>query len=329
MGVSPEKLAGFYKTHVNVKRICEQIQFKCLETLQVNLGNVCNQKCSHCHVNAGPDGKKIMSRMVMEEIIAFLSRHKELTVDITGGCPEMNPDFCYFIEKACEVSQLVMVRTNLTVFLENGFEWLINWYRDHQVTVIGSLPCYTAENVDSQRGSGVFEASIKALRLLNEAGYGVGSGLELDLVYNPGGAFLPPDQQQLETDYKRHLDREYGVTFDNIFTITNAPIGRFRKSLEAQGRLEEYFRLLEENFNPLALHNVMCRTLISVDYRGILYNCDFNQALDLCMKDKHGEPVTIDRLDEILEQQIKIETGKHCFCCTAGVGSSCTGAIVK
>ncbi|MCK5641309.1 MAG: arsenosugar biosynthesis radical SAM protein ArsS [Gammaproteobacteria bacterium] len=299
-----------------------------LGTLQVNLGNLCNQRCSHCHINAGPDGKNIMPRSVMENITSFLKGNSGLIVDVTGGCPEMNPDFRFFIDSVYPYASKVMIRTNLTVFFEPGLDWVPQWYRKHKVTIIASLPCYTEGNVDSQRGGGVFNKSIEAIKMLNGLGYGSGN-LELDLVYNPGGGFLAGDQEQLENDYKQHLWDEHGIVFNKLFTITNAPIGRFKQYLEANGGLEDYMDLLVENFNPAAAGNIMCRSLVSVSYRGIVYNCDFNQALDLPMVGADGEIVTIDTLEAAMSGDMGIITGRHCFCCTAGAGSSCTGAISK
>jgi radical SAM/Cys-rich protein len=300
-----------------------------LEILQINLGNLCNQNCAHCHVQAGPTGKKVMPKSMMIKIIEFLKKHTNLTVDITGGCPELNPDFRFLIENIFRVVSRLMVRTNLTVFFEKGLEWIPQWYRDHNVVVIASLPCYTAQNVDSQRGSGVFRKSIKAIKLLNGLGYSRDENLELHLVYNPGGDWLPGPQDKLETDYKKHLSTEYGVSFNRLFVITNAPIGRFKDYLESNGTVEQYLTLLTDNFNPAAATNIMCRNLISIDYQGILYNCDFNQALDLPIINSAGNVATIDELEDILADNPGIVTGAHCFCCTAGTGSSCTGTLIK
>ena len=305
------------------------LKFGKLQTLQVNLGNRCNQRCTHCHVHGGPEGKKIMSRKVMLKIIDFLRRHRGLVVDITGGCPELNPDFRFFIEKVISFASTVVVRTNLTVFLEPDLCWVPLWYKEHKVVIIGSLPCYTPENVDKQRGQGVFEKSIKALKMLNGLGYGCNGRLQLNMVYNPSGDFLPGPQQQLEADYKRQLDEKYGISFNKLFTITNAPVGRFKRYLETNGYLEQYQQLLEQNFNPDTIESLMCRTQISVDYMGILYNCDFNQVLDLPIIDSMGQVVTIDLLEKVLGEGVDIITAEHCFCCTAGAGSSCTGALVK
>lgn len=306
-----------------------RLSFEKLETLQVNLGNRCNQSCAHCHVQAGPAGKKLMSKATMQKLIAFLRNYSGLCVDMTGGCPELNPHFRFFMEHVRPRASPLMVRTNLTVLFEPGLQWVPQWYRDHKVVVIGSLPCYTKETVDKQRGCGAFEKSINAIRLLNELGYGREGRLELDLVYNPGSDFLPGPQEKLEADYKKRLKEDFGLHFNRLFTITNAPIGRFRQFLEANGRLKQYLRLLVENFNPAAARNIMCRSLISVDYRGVLYNCDFNQALGLPIIDGRGNCVTIDRLEDVLSENIGIITGEHCFCCTAGAGSSCTGSLLK
>jgi radical SAM/Cys-rich protein len=299
-----------------------------LETLQVNLGDMCNQSCAHCHVQAGPNGKKIMTRNAMKKIIEFLRSRPGLTLDITGGCPELNPDFRFFVETVCEPAANLMVRTNVTVFFEPDMDWIPEWYSEKKVTLMVSLPCYTAEYVDSQRGAGAFEKSIAALKMLNDLGYGMNGRLQMNLVYNPGGDFLPGRQDQLEIDYKKQLYDNYGVRFNKLLTITNAPIGRFKHFLEANGQLERYQRLLVENFNPAAAENIMCRTLVSIGYDGVAYNCDFNQALGLPILDSAGQPVSIDRLPEVLAEGVELITGDHCFCCAAGAGSSCTGSLV-
>jgi radical SAM/Cys-rich protein len=299
-----------------------------LETLQVNLGNKCNQSCRHCHVKAGPAGKRIMPKSVMQKIIHFISKHKALTVDITGGCPELNPNFKFFIENIFKSAWRIIVRTNLSVFFEPGLDWIPDWYREHKVAIIASLPCYTKENVDQQRGSGVFDKSIKAIKILNKLGYGQANDLELNLVYNPGGEFLPASQTELESAYKTELSENYGITFNRLLTITNAPIGRFKNYLEANGKLKQYLQLLVDNFNPETTNNIMCRILLSIDFRGIIYNCDFNQALDLPVIDPIGNIVTIDTIENVLND-VEIITGSHCFCCTAGAGSSCTGTLLK
>lgn len=317
---------------IDFRRTVDQVDpsllfFDNLKTLQLNLGNRCNQSCTHCHVSAGPDGDRVMQRSVMGKVINFLKAHPGLIVDITGGCPELNPDYRFFLENVAPLAKKFMARTNLSIFFEPGMEWIPKWYRDHKVTVVASLPCYTSKNVDAQRGSGVFDKSIKAIKILNEMGYGKNDDLELDLVYNPGKDSLPALQSRLEAEYKVRLKEDFAVTFTKLFTITNAPIGRFKEFLEANGGLKEYIRLLAENFNPSTVSNIMCRTLISADYRGILYNCDFNQALDMPIRDSEGNLATIENLAEIVKQNPQILTDLHCYCCTAGAGSSCTGAL--
>ena len=300
-----------------------------LGTLQVNLGNKCNQRCRHCHVQAGPNGKKIMSKTVMEKIIGFLRVHPDLCIDITGGCPELNPDFRFFVESIVGLTSSITVRTNLTVFFEPGLSWIPQWYRENKIALIASLPCYTNVNVDHQRGQGTFKKSIAAIKLLNSLGYCFDEQLQLDLVYNPEEDFLPASQSQLEADYKRELSEKYEVVFNNLFTITNAPIGRFRQYLESNGKLEKYLQLLIGNFNPEAAKNIMCRNLLSIDYSGIVFNCDFNQVLNLPVTNNSDKPITIEQLDDVLRGNIEIITDQHCFCCTAGAGSSCTGSLVK
>lgn len=303
------------------------LAFDSLGTLQVNLGNLCNHNCAHCHVKAGPNGSNIMPMSVMIRVIDFAANCTNLTVDLTGGSPELNPDFKFLLDGLSRNVRRLMVRTNLTVFFEPGLEWVPKWYADHGVVIVASLPCYTRQNVDKQRGDGVFDRSIESIRRLNDLGYG-GERLELNLVYNPGAGFLPGAQQQLEADYKKHLRDEFGIVFNRLFTITNAPIGRFKDYLEANGGLKQYLKLLADNFNPDAAAGIMCRTLVSVDYRGVAYNCDFNQALDLPLTDAGGKTVTIDSIRQALGSDLGIITGPHCFCCTAGAGSSCTGSLV-
>ncbi|MBA7466752.1 hypothetical protein ES707_01942 [subsurface metagenome] len=315
----------FKKTMENINP--ESLRFSKLETLQVNLGNMCNQCCMHCHIDAKPTGNKIMRKEVMKKIINFIRDHKGIVLDITGGSPELNPNFKFFISETYGLVSRVMVRTNLTVFLEKSMDSIPRWYRDHGVIVIASMPCYTEENVRKQRGKGVFEKSIKALKKLNELGYG--KSLELNLVYNPGADFLPASQKQLETDYKKQLFENYGIIFNNLFTLTNVPLGRFRSYLKANGRLKLYIKLLADNFNPEAAQNIMCRTLVSVDWQGILYNCDFNQAAGLPIRDRFGKIVEIDNIQEAIQSGQDIVTSEHCYCCTAGAGSSCTGALTQ
>jgi radical SAM/Cys-rich protein len=300
--------------------------FDGLQTLQVNLGNLCNLSCTHCHVNASHRGTEIMTRPVMARVIAFLSRHPGLTLDITGGCPEMNPDFRWFVEETDGLTAGRLLRSNLAIMAEPEWGWLPGFCRDHRMTVIGSLPCYLEENVDRQRGDGVYRQSIKALQALNAVGYG--TDLELDLVYNPGGDFVPGSQSVLEQAYKKELSDRHGILFDHLFTITNAPVGRFRDRLQADGRLDDYLRLLAGRFNPEAAGRIMCRWLLSVDWEGTVYNCDFNQALRMPVTAADGTPVTIETLDRQVVSGSTIRLAQHCYCCTAGEGSSCTGALV-
>jgi len=300
-----------------------------LEILQVNLGNMCNQRCIHCHINASPKGDKIMSRRITDDIARFLSQKKGLILDITGGCPELNPNFRYLIEKAKPYIKQIMVRSNLTVLFEPGMEDLPEFYKNNEIKLICSMPCYTKDNVEKQRGNGVFDKSIKALKLLNELGYGKNNGLELDLVYNPGGAFLPGDQTSLENDYKKILYEQYGIVFNRLLTIINAPINRFEQYLKANGNFDEYMKLLMDNFNRDIAGNIMCRNLLNVGWNGIVYDCDFNQALGLALRDNDGKIMEIEDLDPNDLEGRKIILENHCYCCTAGAGSSCAGALYK
>ncbi|OGU13185.1 MAG: radical SAM protein [Geobacteraceae bacterium GWC2_53_11] len=301
--------------------------FERLHTLQVNLGNLCNLHCTHCHVDASSRGTEIMGTDVMDQIAGFLTRHPGLTLDITGGCPEMNPDFRYLIEHTEGLTPRRMLRSNLAIMAEPGWEWLPEFCRNHNLTIVGSLPCYLEENVDQQRGNGVYQKCIKVLKRLNLLGYG--KDLELNLVYNPGGDFVPGSQQGLEAAYKTQLSANHGIIFNHLFTITNAPIGRFRKHLEATGTYSDYLRMLAGRFNPEAAGNIMCRTLISVDWQGKLYNCDFNQALGMPITADDGSEISFSELENAGMSGKQIELAQHCYCCTAGEGSSCTGALVQ
>jgi len=300
--------------------------FERLQTLQVNLGNLCNLHCSHCHVDASSRGTEIMGTDVMDQIAAFLTRHPGLTLDITGGCPEMNPDFRYLVEQTEGLAPRRMLRSNLAIMAEAGWEWLPQYCRQHELTIVGSLPCYQEENVDSQRGAGTYQKCIRMLKVLNSLGYG--TELELDLVYNPAGGFVPGSQQGLEAAYKAELATRHGIVFNHLFTITNAPIGRFREHLEAAGTYSDYLRMLAGRFNPEAAGTIMCRTLISVDWQGKIYNCDFNQALGMPITADDGSEMTISGLDDAGMSGRQIALAQHCYCCTAGEGSSCTGALV-
>ncbi len=302
------------------------IRFDTLQTLQVNLGNMCNMTCAHCHIGASPQGRKVMGREVVEKIIGFLARKPGITLDMTGGCPEMNPQFRKLVEATAELSPRRLVRSNLTILTEPGYAWLPEFFRAQRLTVVASLPCYLEENVDRQRGQGTHARSLEALRRLNAVGYG--DELELNLVYNPGADSIPGSQSQLEAAYKAELADKYHIRFNHLYTIANAPIGRFREYLEAQGAYERYMNLLATHFNPDAAQNLMCRTLVSVDWKGFLYNCDFNQAIGLPITGTAGEILKVDDLEEAACSGNELFLEQHCYCCTAGEGSSCTGALV-
>jgi radical SAM/Cys-rich protein len=299
-----------------------------VETLQVNVGKLCNQACKHCHVDASPRRTEIMTRETAEQVVAAIRRFRFPVVDITGGAPELNPNFRYLVEESRAEGSRVMVRHNLTVMFEQGQEDLPEFFRANEVEVVSSLPYFLEQQTDAQRGPGVFEKSIEALRMLNAVGYGVdGSKLTLNLVYNPVGAFLPPPQSSIEADFKRELLKRHGVTFNQLFTITNMPIKRFLEYLRRSGNEERYMRRLVESFNPRSVEGLMCRTLISVDWTGRLYDCDFNQMLELGVATEL--PQTISDFDPELFAHRTVATGPHCFGCTAGAGSSCGGATVK
>jgi radical SAM/Cys-rich protein len=297
-----------------------------VETLQVNVGKLCNQTCRHCHVDAGPTRTEIMARETAERVVNVLRRHDISTVDITGGAPELNPNFDYMVREARALGRRVIDRSNLTVFFVEGKGYLPEFLRDQQVEVTASLPCYLEANVDSQRGKGVYAKSVEAIQWLNRLGYGrSGTGLLLNLVYNPLGPSLPPPQQQLEADYRRELGSRFGIAFNHLYTITNMPISRFLTDLVRHGNYDRYMALLLEKFNPQTVEGVMCRTLVSVGWDGTLYDCDFNQML--AMPINHGLPQHIRDFDAFLLSRRQIRTGAHCFGCTAGSGSSCGGAL--
>jgi radical SAM/Cys-rich protein len=298
------------------------------EILQVNVGKLCNLTCVHCHVNAGPKRKEIMTRTTIDQIIDWLAKTDVPTVDLTGGAPEMIPDFRYFVEslKAMRPPRHIIDRCNLTILLEPGYEELAQFLAGKRVEIIASMPCYSAENVNAQRGEGVFEGSIKALQLLNSLGYGKAVDLPLNLVYNPVGPFLPALQAELEADYKRVLKTHFGIVFNNLYTLTNLPIGRFASYLRHNNKLADYMELLIQAFNPATINGLMCRNTISVGWRGEVYDCDFNQQLG--MQWKNGGPIFLWDVDPSKIDDREIMTGNHCFGCTAGAGSSCGGAIV-
>ncbi len=299
-----------------------------LEVLQVNLGYRCNQRCVHCHVNAGPERQEVMDKSTINHVIGFLESSGVQQLDLTGGAPELNPHFRYLIRVARGMNIHVTDRCNLTVLLEPGQEELSQFLAQHQVEILASLPCYLRENVDFQRGNGVYDRSIWALKRLNQLGYGqTGSGLTLNLVYNPLGAFLPPSQKVLEEHYRSELGARYGIVFNCLYTITNMPIHRFGHSLTSKGEYESYMNLLRKSHQETNLQSIMCRTLISVDWKGYLYDCDFNQAL--------GLPLRLGKRTRIHLSELRVEDLEgnpilcldHCYGCTAGEGSSCTGVL--
>lgn len=296
-------------------------------TLQLNVGKLCNQACHHCHVEAGPRRMEIMPRAVAERVLTLLARSPAITtLDLTGGAPELNPSFRWLVEEARRLGRRVIDRCNLTVLSEPGQSDLAEFLAARDVEIIASLPCYGAKNVDEQRGRGVFDSSIAALRQMNALGYGTGGTRVLNLVYNPNGAFLPPDQATLEARYRVELAEHFGVTFDHLFTITNLPIARYADYLDARGKFDEYMSLLVTHLNPRAVAGVMCRSLVSVGWDGTLYDCDFNQMLELPLGG--GAARSIFDLDSLALAGQPIATAAHCFGCTAGAGSSCGGSLV-
>ena len=299
-----------------------------VDTLQINLGKLCNQACRHCHVDASPRRTEIMTRETAEAVIDAVRRFSIPTLDITGGAPELNPSFRWLVSEARGIATHVMVRHNLTVMFEPGQEDLPEFFLSNATEVVCSMPYFLEEQTDSQRGHGVFSKSIEALRRLNEVGYGEEeSGLLLNLVYNPVGAFLPPKQASIEADFKRELLNRYGIVFNRLYTITNMPINRFLAYLRRSGNEERYMRKLLQAFNVDTVDGLMCRSLVSVDWRGRLYDCDFNQMLELPVGQEL--PKTIADFDLTKFAGRRIITGSHCYGCTAGSGSSCGGAVTS
>lgn len=295
-----------------------------IEILQLNIGKKCNQACRHCHVEAGPFRNEEMNKDTMDRILELLSRTASIRrVELTGGAPELNSNFRYLVKKLYEMKKEIAVRSNLTVFFEENQADTPAFLKDNEVEIIASLPCYTEDNVDKQRGTGVFKKSIEALKLLNNLGYGISENLKLNLVYNPQGLGLPGRQEDLERDYKAVLFKDFGITFNSLFTITNMAIGNFSRELEEKNQLDEYKDLLISSFNPSAGNNIMCKSLLSIDYQGNVYDCDFNQMLELPKK-----PVNIYGLNSFDEVGDEIIYEDHCFACTAGFGSSCNGALI-
>jgi len=300
---------------------------KKLEILQINVGYMCNQVCAHCHVDAGPDRKEIMTRETMQQCLDIIKSTSTHTLDLTGGAPEMNPNFRWFVEEASKIGvKDFIVRSNLTIIRSNPKYYdLPEFFKKHNIHVVSSMPHYTKDMTDRQRGSGVFNLSIKALEELNAVGYGKeGSGLQLDLVYNPGGAFLPGNQESLEKDFKNALKKDFNIEFNHLFAITNLPISRFLEYLIVSENYEDYMTTLVEAFNPAAVANVMCTNTVSVGWDGYLYDCDFNQMLGLKVASKVQH---IKDYNEKLLTNRNIITSQHCFGCTAGAGSSCQGSV--
>ena len=298
-----------------------------IDVFQVNVGKMCNQVCKHCHVDAGPDRKEIMTKETMQLCLDALKGTTISTVDLTGGAPEMNPNFRWFVEELSAMGMQIIVRCNLTIILANPkFNDLPEFFKKHKINVVSSLPYFTAKRTDAQRGDGVFGQSIKALKMLNEVGYGQeGSNLKLDLVYNPSGAFLPDDQKGLELTFKEKLEKGYGIAFNDLYAITNLPVSRFLDYLINSGKYEEYMEELANAFNPAAAANVMCRNTVSVGWDGYLYDCDFNQMLDLKIGGNAPDHIRDFDAQSLAEREIIIN--QHCYGCTAGAGSSCGGTL--
>ena len=298
-----------------------------IEIFQINLGYMCNQTCKHCHVDAGPDRKEIMTRETMQQCLDVIRAHDFPTVDLTGGAPEMNPDFRWFVEELTKAgAKEIIVRCNLTIILANKrFHDLPEFFKKHSVRVVSSLPHYEAGKTDRQRGNGVFQKSIEALQMLNEVGYGKEkSGLLLDLVYNPAGAFLPGSQESLQAEFKRRLKSDFDIEFNGLLCITNLPISRFLDYLIKSENYEDYMATLVDAYNPSAVEGVMCRNTISIDWQGYLYDCDFNQMLLMKTEKSAGQHISEFDVDKLNNRSIKV--GQHCYGCTAGAGSSCQGS---
>jgi len=305
------------------------LQSEGIEILQVNLGKMCNMTCAHCHVDAGPDRREIMQKSEIDACLEVLRKNPEIkTLDLTGGAPEMNPHFREMVVEARKLDRHVIDRCNLTILLAKGFEYLPEFLAENKVEIVASLPCYLEENTDSQRGEGAYQKSIEALKQLNQLGYGQpDSGLTLTLVYNPVGQTLPPDQKMLEEAYRKELDKRFGIQFNQLYTITNIPVSRYLEYLVRIGEFESYMTTLIDAFNPAAINGLMCRNTVSVSWDGRLYDCDFNQMLEL--ETEGSAPSSIHDFDFEKLANRKIVTNQHCFGCTAGSGSGCQGAITE
>ena len=297
-----------------------------IETLQINIGLKCNQACKHCHVNSSPLRTEKMSYEIISLIPKVIEKYKIKTLDITGGAPEMHPEFRNLITTLSDKNIDIIDRCNLTIFFEDGFEDLPQFLAKNNVIVTASLPCYEKDNVELQRGYGVFDKSINALKILNDLGYGKQKdGLQLNLVYNPVNPILPPSQEILEADYKRILFEKYNISFNNLYTITNMPINRYADSLNRENKLDSYYKLLKENFNKNNLENLMCKKTISVNWQGQIYDCDFNQQINL--KGNKGPKTLSDLMSKSFKFDYEVAVKEHCFACTAGAGSSCGGTL--
>jgi len=295
-------------------------------TLQINVGRHCNLACTHCHLECSPGRTEMMPWRIMEKILELTGRNMFQLVDITGGSPELHPDFKRFLSALRDSGQTVQIRTNLTVLTEPSVKEIIPFLREKEIHLVGSLPCYLEENVNAQRGPDAYQQSIDALRILNEAGYGIEERLPLNLVFNPGGAFLPPDQSVLEEMYRQELKARFDISFNRLLVLTNMPLGRFRRHLEHHEESEAYMSMLKTAFNPSTVAGLMCRHQISIDWDGTIYDCDFNLALGLTVN--HSAPHRIETFDNALLSSREIVTGIHCFGCTAGAGSSCAGSLI-
>ena len=298
------------------------------EILQINVGKLCNLTCVHCHVNAGPSRKEIIQSETIDRILEWLEPTSIPLVDLTGGTPEMIPDFRRLVStvRSWDQPRRVMDRLNATILNEPGYEWVAEFLAEHEVEIVASMPCYAPENVNEQRGDGVFDSSIRAFQKLNELGYGRSPNLILNFVYNPNGAFLPPDQEELEADYKREMKKHFGIEFHHLYCIANMPIARFASYLKRNGQYGEYLALLQNAFNPATIHGLMCRNTINVSWEGKVFDCDFNQMMDLPW-DGNSDTYLWD-LNPVGIENVPIRTGVHCFGCTAGSGSSCGGALL-
>jgi len=320
----PQKFPLFHEKFEET--IGNSLRTNSIEIFQINLGKMCNMVCKHCHVDAGPDRTEIMTKETLELCLDALRNSEIEKVDLTGGAPEMNPHFKWFVQEVRKLDKHVMVRSNLTILATNKFKNYAQFMADNNVEIISSLPYYKANFTDKQRGEGTFNKSIDSIKKLNKLGYGKdGTGLLLNLVYNPIGAFLPPPQHSLENDYKRELLNNHGLVFNSLFTITNMPINRYLDYLIQSGNYDKYMTKLVSSYNPIAASNVMCKFTLSVSWEGYLYDCDFNQMLE--MRVNHGAPTHIKNFNQQKLQGRDIMTGQHCYGCTAGAGSSCGGEI--